>query len=413
MRLSLHAHQTVGVEYLISRETLGASKISGSILADQMGLGKTIQTIALIEQSPHSLTILFCPSSLVAMWKAQIPKFSDKIYVGSVDRKLTEFDKCLNQTSHPKTVILCSYGLSYRRKILQSIEFDRIVCDEAHYFRNPKSKTFLAINSMKSKSRLAITATPIQNSIRDIIAMINFILKLDLKMNVDFIKLFLKERMLARTIDSVGLELPKLTVTHIDIPPIGDNRRVVKLTNNIDFTHHLEKMIRNKQSCVFPKMLNQTHLNNSNLINSCFNQKTETILKTILEKKERCIVFTEFIVEQQYMYEKLSGDFKVATIRGATTLEDRAAICTDTTYDILLIQIQTGCVGLNLQHFSRMYFTNIQWNPTVTQQAIGRINRIGQEHEMEVYIYKLKDTIEQHIHNIAKAKLDVIDEILN
>ena len=412
MLLSLHPHQTIGVEYLLLREACKDSKISGSILADQMGLGKTIQTIALIEQSPHSLTILFCPSSLVAMWKEQIHTFSDKIYVGIVDRELTEFNTCLNQTSHPKTVILCSYGLSYRRQILQSIEFDRIVCDEAHYFKNPKSKTFLAINSMKSKSRLAITATPIQNSIRDIITIINFILRVDLKLNIDFIKLFLKQRMIARTIDSVGLELPKLKVTHVDITPTGDNMRVVKLTNNIEFKHHLEKMIRNKQACIFPKMLNNSHLNNS-YINSCFNQKTDTILKTIIEKKEQCIVFTEFIVEQQYMYEKLRKDFKVATIRGSTTLEDRAAICTDTTYDILLIQIQTGCVGLNLQHFSRMYFTNIQWNPTVTQQAIGRINRIGQKHEMEVFIYKLEDTIEQHIHNIAKAKLDAIDDILN
>ena len=413
MLLPLHPHQTSGVEYLLSREETTVSKISGSILADQMGLGKTIQTISLIEQSYHSLTILFCPSSLVAMWKEQIPKFSANIYVGIVDRDLHELDTCLNQKSHPKTVILCSYGLSYRRKILQSIEFDRIVCDEAHFFRNPKSKTFMAINSMKSKSRLAITATPIQNSIRDIVTMINFILKLDLKLNVDFIKLFLKERMLARTIDSVGLELPKLKVNYIDITPSGDNLRIVKLTNNIEYNHHLEKMIRTKQSCVFPKMLNTTHLNNAHFINSSFNQKTDTILKTILEKKERCIVFTEFIVEQQYMYDKLKADFKVATIRGATTLEDRASICADTTYDILLIQIQTGCVGLNLQHFSRMYFTNIQWNPTVTQQAIGRINRIGQEHEMEVFIYKLEDTIEQHIHTIAKAKLDVIESILN
>jgi SNF2 family DNA or RNA helicase len=413
MLFPLHLHQTTGLEYLLSREESKVSKISGSILADQMGLGKTIQTIALIEQSYHTLTILFCPSSLVAMWKEQIPKFSDTIYVGIIDRELTELDKCLHQTSHPKTVILCSYGLSYRRKILQSIEFDRIVCDEAHYFRNPKSKTFLAINSMKSKSRLAITATPIQNSIRDMVTMINFILKLELKLNIDFIKLFLKERMISRNIASVGLELPKLKVINVDISPTGDNRRVVKLTNSIAFNHHLEKMIRTKQSCVFPKMLNHTHLNNANFINSSFNQKTDTIIKTIIEKKERCIVFTEFITEQHYMYERLKDNFKVATIRGATTLEDRAAICSDLTYDILLIQIQTGCVGLNLQHFSRMYFSNIQWNPTVTQQAIGRINRIGQKHDMEVYIYKLEDTIEQHIHHIAKTKLEVIDSILN
>ena len=159
-------------------------------------------------------------------------------------------------------------------------------------------------------------------------------------------------------------------------------------------------------------MLNNTKLDNDFGIQARSNQKSDTIIQSIKEKNEKCIVFTEYIAEQKYFYEALKNQFKVGIIRGSIDMEERAQIANDKSYDILLIQIQTGCVGLNLQHFSNMYFTNIQWNPTVTQQAIGRINRIGQINPMNVYIYSIEHTIEDHIIHVAERKLKLISEIL-
>lgn len=411
MLFSLHPHQEYGVKYLLSREKTVTSKISGSILADQMGLGKTIQTIALIEQSPHMLTILFCPSSLVNMWDSQIHKFSESIDT-HIFRDNDDVISFVGDNDTHKKVVVCSYGLSHRRSILKTLEYDRIVCDEAHYFRNPKSKTFKAINQMSSKSRLAITATPIQNSIRDIATIINFVLGKNIKLKLDFIKLFIKHRMLARKTDDLGIGLPELKINNIELSATGDNKRVLRLTDNFEYGNHLERIIRTKQSCVFPQMLNKSKLADMCPIDSHINQKTETILKSIKEKKESCIIFTEYITEQQYFYDSLNNDFNVAIIRGSTPLEERTIICGDTSVEVLIIQIQTGCVGLNLQHFNKMYFSNIQWNPTVTQQAIGRINRIGQKNKMDVYIYSMKDTIEDRIVYVANQKLEVIKSIL-
>ena len=415
MLFTLYTHQQYGVEYLLSREKLGASKISGSILADQMGLGKTIQTIALIEASSHTLTILFCPTSLVTMWESQINTFSDSIntHIYKDDVLMHDFLKLTTSPSHThKKVIICSYGLSHRRTSLKNIQFDRIVCDEAHYFRNPKSKTFNSINRLQSTSRLAITATPLQNSIKDIATIINFVLGQNITLNLDFIRLFIKHRMLSRKIDDIGISLPTLKINNIQITPKGDNKRVLTLTNEFDYTNHLEKIIRTKQSCVFPQMLNTSKLADILPINSNANQKTQAILDSIKTKQENCIVFTEFISEQHYLFESLKNDFKVACVRGSTPIEERTTICADTSIQILLIQIQTGCVGLNLQHFNQIYFSNIQWNPTVTQQAIGRINRIGQRHNMDVYIYSMKHTIEDRIVHVANKKLELIESIL-
>lgn len=411
MRISLHPHQDYGRRFLLSREDTSVSKISGSILADEMGLGKTIQTISLIESSPHKLTLIVAPTTLVPMWKNQISLFSDSIdtHVFSSNDMLEEYIKNLPDK---KIAIICSYGLAIRRKILREIEFDRIVCDEAHYFKNPKSKTFSVLNKFNSKSRLALTGTPVQNCVGDIVTLINFILGTEVKMNLDFIKLFLKERLLGRKIRDVGIELPPLTINQLKLKSSGDNKRVVRLTNSIDYKHHFEMIIRTKQSCIYPTMLNKTKLGQEFSIRATENQKSDTIIQSIKDKNEKCIVFTEFIAEQKYFFEQLKSQFKIGVIQGSVEMEERAKIAADQSYDILLIQIQTGCVGLNLQHFSNMYFTNIQWNPTVTQQAIGRINRIGQTKPMNIYIYSLQKTIEDHIIHVAERKLELIAEIL-
>tara|TARA_A100001011_G_scaffold381961_1_gene451089 strand:+ start:27 stop:1286 length:1260 start_codon:yes stop_codon:yes gene_type:complete len=413
--ITLHPHQKIGVEYLLSREQSKNSTISGSILADQMGLGKTIQTIKLIELSPHLITLLFCPSSLLYMWENQIAKFSNCIdtIVYNTNNQI-EIALDIHKKNKTKLVIICSYGLSHRRHIFKSIEVDRIVCDEAHYFRNPKSKAFLAINNIKSKSRLALTGTPIQNSIKDITTLINFILCRNIKMDIDFIKLFLRERMLYRTLESVGIKMPTLTITHNDIEIKGDNKRVVSLTENIECNSYFERIIRTKQACVFPQMLNKSKFEKKYNIHveSSENQKTEAVLKSVNSKKEKCIIFTEYISEQEYYSKHLDKDYKIAIIRGSTPVEERIRICSDTSYDILLIQIQTGCVGLNLQHYSVIYFTNFQWNPSITEQAIGRINRLGQKNKMTVYFYKIKNTIEERIQFVCKEKRKIIKNIL-
>ena len=90
----------------------------------------------------------------------QIIKFSDAIepYILGDEAELVEF--LHNRDRSKKTVVISSYGLSFRRPILKEIPFDRLVCDEAHYFRNPKSRTFNFLRSLQSKSRILLTGTP-------------------------------------------------------------------------------------------------------------------------------------------------------------------------------------------------------------------------------------------------------------
>jgi len=414
MLTTLHPHQEQGVKWLLSVEPqikLNTSSIFGGILGDEMGLGKTIQTIALIENSNLKLTVIFAPASLTQMWLNQIYKFSNLIepYIITGEAELVEFIQ--NRDKSKKTVIICSYGLSFRRKILQQLPFDRIVCDEAHYFRNPKSKTYKFLSSLQSKSRILLTGTPIQNKILDIVTLINFIMKTNIKLPLDFIKLFIKKRMLARTLDSVGIKLPKMQQLDSKYNSTIENQRVIDTVKNFEL-NPLVKILRQKQACVFPDSLNKCELNTENQINSTDNSRSNLLIDHIRNTRPKCLVFTEFRNEQIYIYNQLKDLFKIGLINGSIPLEERAKICDDFSLDIIIIQIQTGCVGLNLQHFSTIYFSNRQWNPTIILQAIGRIKRIGQKNEMKVFHFTFEGSIEERINYIANKKLKIIDDLL-
>ena len=415
MLTELLKHQKRGVRWLLSlepqRNNDKPSSVPGGILGDEMGLGKTIQTIALIEKSHLNVTAIFAPASLTKMWFSQIIKFSDAIepYILGDEAELVEF--LHNRDRSKKTVVISSYGLSFRRPILKEIPFDRLVCDEAHYFRNPKSRTFNFLRSLQSKSRILLTGTPVQNKVADIVTLINFIMKTDIKLPIDFIKLFIKKRMLARTLESVGIKLPQIEEIDKHYTSSKDNQRVINTVKNIDL-NPLVKILRQKQSCVFPDTLNSCDLNEDNKINSKDNSRSNLIIEHVNKHKSKCLIFTEFRHEQKYIYSKLKDQFNVGVINGSISLDERAQICDDHSLDIIIIQIQTGCVGLNLQHFSTIYFSNRQWNPTIILQAIGRIRRIGQKNEMKVYHFTFEGSIEERINYIANQKLKIIDDLL-
>mgnify|MGYP001381563138 CR=1 FL=1 len=217
MALTLLPHQETGVQYLFNREPPFHTNIPGCILADDMGVGKTIQTIGLIHRSLLKTTLLICPSTLVAMWKAKLAQFAPtvKVYTFYAKGSLSDIFKDINDRLPEKSIILTTYGLSVRRPELANFKFDRIVCDEAHYFRNKRSKTFIALLKIQATSKLLLTGTPIQNKIQDIITLINFIIGTNQKRTLDFIKLFIQERMLRRKMGQIGITLPNLRIEEI------------------------------------------------------------------------------------------------------------------------------------------------------------------------------------------------------
>ena len=413
--MELLPHQTNGLQYLLNREpnSKSKSKIYGSILADDMGLGKTIQTIALIDKSPLQRTLLFCPSTLCSMWQTQLKRFAPHINVVRFFEKNSLAQNILQK----KQVIICSYGISFRRPELQDFKYDRIVCDEAHIFRNQKSKTFKGIMKLQATAKLALTGTPIQNKIGDIATLVKFITGYQKKLNIDFLKLFVKHRMLMRKIDDVGITLPPIDINHVELNDQHSNGKIVKFTNNFSFSHHLEALIRRKQASIFPHTLTKGFRQTYELEPfSVSNAKSNHIVEQVTQSDDNCIIFTEFRDELKYIVTKLKElkpTLNVASISGDVSLDEREQITKDTSINVLVIQINTAGVGLNLQHFSIVHFTNIPWNPSVTDQAIGRIKRIGQKNDMKVFIYSLKESIDSRISEVVNIKRNAIHKFFS
>jgi SNF2 family DNA or RNA helicase len=417
MTLSLLPHQTVGVDFMLKREPYEGSKtkVFGSLLADEMGLGKTIQTIGLITRSSLNTTLICCPSTLVYMWKNQFKRFAPDVNV-VVFREKGTLPNIMRKTTSVKTVILTSYGITFRRPELFEYEYDRLVCDEAHLFRNSKGKVFKGLFKLKVKTKLLLTGTPIQNKIGDLATLINFIIGREMILNIDFIKLFLKERMLRRKLNDVGVTMPTLTINHVSLESKTLNQEALHLTTNFPYYHQFEKIIRRKQASTFPTDLNKSFYTNYDMDPlKTDNEKSDIIISKVISDTRNCIIFTEFKDELKYIKHKIVlalPQFKVESISGATSLEERTRIASDTSINVLVIQIQTAGVGLNLQHYNVAHFTNTQWNPSTLDQAIGRINRIGQKNEMEVFIYTFKDSIDERIKYIAVKKRELIESII-
>ena len=127
--------------------------------------------------------------------------------------------------------------------------------------------------------------------------------------------------------------------------------------------------------------------------------KLNAVVRKILERKDNAkpkLVFCHYRGEIDALKSKLEkGGLRVETFDGRTESARRAHIITGSC-DVLILQIQTGCEGLNLQHFSEVYFVSPHWNPAVEDQAVARCHRIGQKLDVHVFRFKMKSFDEEN-----------------
>ena len=230
----LHPHQINGVKWLVKHD----KKHFGGLLCDEMGVGKTLQIICMMIAHPLKLTLIVCPASLVNQWKTEIYKFTKSITILE-KKELGIFNDSLNN------VYITSYSSINHYSHINEIKYDRIICDEAHYFRNSKSKTFYNLNSIHSKYRWCLTGTPIQNYKSDIITLFKFIRR------YGKLTTLIENHMLRRTLKNVNIILPNI---HYSTHTIKTNEhKLEKLIECNPYMFHLERMLRLKQSCVIPR----------------------------------------------------------------------------------------------------------------------------------------------------------------
>lgn len=374
---------------------------------------------------------------------------------------------------------MISTGTKKPINILHKIKWNRIIFDEAHHIRNKNTGAFAGASTIRTNIKWFLTGTPIQNKMNDLYALYDILgMKRQFyrkKDNHQFIK---ENFILRRTKNDVDIKLPDVVINHVMIPvndfenPIFDELHSVlpfnvekqtDNTNSLDdedigddtniineitikgskklkdsfipetrlftrlYDNILPIFIKARQLCIYPPILQKTIYDNKDLIenpkdfvsyykNSVDTKKLDTLISFIQERRENLkIVFCYFKMEIDYLSRKLSSiNIQNKIIDGRITLIQKNSIIRKSP-EVLILQIQTSCEGLNLQQYSEIYFTSPHWNPAVENQAIARCHRTGQIKNVSVYkfIFTSSNTsIEEYILSIQKYKRNLANKIL-
>lgn len=415
----LMPHQIVGVKWLLEQET---SAIKGGILADDMGLGKTIQMITLMLSNPKKLNLVVVPANIILQWQNDVKKFAPSINLvvhwGSMRINATTLK---NIDLSEQTIVITSYGLVCTKSI-NDLKVNRLICDEAHIFRNHRTKVFRDISKIDSKIRWAMTGTPIQNILKDIINLFKFVgVHSASKCNIGTL---IETGLLRRTKDTLPLELPNIErkITMIKNRSKTDCKVYEKIYEGVftDPDCQLERLLRLRQASISTIMVIKSLEKSLGIDLSRYytkNTKLDYILRDIqtnLEDEERkFIVFTHFKYEIEYMSKKLrENGIRFGGISGSVSMFDRNKIIKDDDNKVLLVQIVSGGTGLNLQNYNYVYFTSPHWNPSMEDQALCRVYRIGQKNKVTIKHVICKDTIESRIQEIQSDKTNLISQYI-
>jgi SNF2 family DNA or RNA helicase len=395
--LDTKVHQIDGVRWAIERE-LGSGGTKGGIIADEMGLGKTIVSIGVIYANPVRRTLVVLPVALLAQWASAITRFTGLtplVYHGSKRSRISEEDflGAIVVVTTYDTVTIESGSDGSR---LHTTRWGRIVYDEAHHLRNTK------VNDFYSLCRI-IGFEPSEYRTTD----------------KEALKRFTNACILKRTKAEVGIALPELFIQDVIVgwSNAAEKQLAVDVHKDLAFSNTelvegsdalseqiqyksneyvMLAMIRARQVCVLPKMVfgsRKAPMKQLRTVSS----KIDCVAKTILKRKDNGsgkLVFCHYIEEIDMIKERLcaGGIGKVNTYDGRNTGSKSAF----EKADVLILQIQTGCEGLNLQeHFSEIYFVSPHWNPAVEDQAIARCYRIGQQKPVFVYRFVMDNFDEE------------------
>ena len=433
LKQQLRGYQIQGAQWLLAR----ARKGLGALLADEMGLGKTVQTLAMIE-CLEGTTLVVCPSSLVWNWRREAQHFLPGLTVLPLDGP----DREKRFGSIPvHRLVITSYAL-LRRDIehYKRVNFSAVVLDEAQHIKNPDSQNARASCALTAQSRFILTGTPVENSLRDLWSLFEFLLPAYLGSRQDFKERYetpllngerggtwrrlsrrLQPYLLRRRKKEILTELPAKIEQVIEVELSPEQKtaytqlqqtaraQIDELRGRYSGTARmrvLTALLRLRQACCDLRLLGAQDASSSKL-----NALLELLEETI-DGGHRALVFSQFtamldligaaLEENGILFCRLDGSTK-----NREQVVDRFQ--SDERIPVFLISLKAGGVGLNLTAADTVIHFDPWWNPAVEAQATDRAHRIGQERVVTSIKLIARDTVEERVLRMQESKRELLE----
>ena len=417
----------------------------GACLADQMGLGKTVQALAVIlQRAPQGPTLIIAPTSVCMNWISEVERFAptlNPIQFGSGNRQ-----KLLDQLQ-PFDMLVCSYGLLQNESVaemLSKVEWQTIVLDEAQAIKNIATKRSKAAMQLQGEFKLITTGTPVENHLGELWNLFRFINpgllgdlesfnqrfavpieKLQDKQARQRLKKLIQPFLLRRTKSQVLTELPSRTeiLLHVELSreemamyEALRQQAISKLadseaTGGEKHLQVLAEIMKLRRACCNSKLvMPENPLPSSKL------QLFGEVLSELLENRHKALVFSQFVDHLHIIRDYLEeNSIKYQYLDGSTPALERKKRVNSFQAgegDVFLISLKAGGTGLNLTAADYVIHMDPWWNPAVEDQASDRVHRIGQKRPVTIYRLVTKDTIESKIVDLHQHKRDLADSLL-
>ncbi|MGB9620833.1 MAG: DEAD/DEAH box helicase [Brevinematia bacterium] len=415
----------------------------GGILADDMGLGKTLQALAFVKKirefSKDNPSLVICPTSLTHNWAREIEKFFPTLKYGIAVGKPKNREEIL-QNYKNYDLIITSYALLRNDINLYSDkEFEVIIVDEAQYIKNKEAKVTKYTKLLNSKIKIALTGTPIENSVADLWSIFDFIMPGLFGNFSNFIERYSNPQnykdlakkiqyfVLRRKKEDVLKELPSKIEQNIFVPLSAEQLRIyeniakeirmniMKKVGEFGFEkskiHILSALTKLRQICNHPGLISEEYKN----LESGKLELLIDLLDDAIEGEHKVLIFSQFVEMLKLIKERLEKEgIKYSYLDGST--KNRGKVIEEFNQNddikVFLISLKAGGFGINLTSADIVILYDPWWNPMIEKQAMDRTHRIGQTKTVNVYKLISENTIEEKILLLQESKKALFSNVI-
>ncbi len=428
-------HQLEAAETVIERMN------GKAILADEVGLGKTIEAgLVLKEYLIRGLVkraLILAPASLINQW---VEELNIKFHIPAVAYK-----KNVQIERHDVLIMsMDTAKKSPHKERIYEQNYDMIIIDEAHKLKNHKTQIYEFVQGLKKKFCLLLTATPIQNDVFELFYLISLLKpghlgnydtfqsafsasKHDLEHN-DYLKELVNQVMVRNRREDTGIEWTNRRVQIVPIQFTKEEEEVYNLLGTLQNTGSFSMITLQKEMCsskeatalTLSKMMEDNAQSQEiedilvKLMALEVNSKAKKTLEIVEQAKDKVIIFTEYRATQIYLQWYLHANGITSVLFNGKynkskrdymkhLFKERAQV---------LIATEAGGEGINLQFCHHVINYDLPWNPMKLEQRIGRVHRLGQEHDVHIYNLAIANTIEENILALLHTKIDVFEKVV-